>query len=362
LKDEGPILLVSPFDETAIRGGRDMVSAMNLAVLSDLHGDTLLRFRLRPGRSAPRAALLHGHIDGIDDDSIAAINRIISERGVGRVFLDGSNLGALARAIRRERPRVRIITFCHNVETSFFLGALRYSRTPRATAILLTHAMAERAAVRSSDVLICLSHRDGRIMRRIHGRAPDIVLPLAITDSYRSAQHVSDVPVTPYALFVGGGFYANIDGIRWYLRKVAADSGLQTVIVGRGLDGLSDLCRGRSDVLLVGEVDDLAPWYRAAHVVIAPILSGSGMKTKVAEALMHGKHVIGTPEAFSGYDDAIGATAFMGKDAESFGKAVRNAAARELPAFDPAMRALYDRFHSFTAARDRMAEALARSR
>jgi len=35
--------------------------------------------------------------------------------------------------------------------------------------------------------------------------------------------------------------------------------------------------------------------------VILPIISGSGMKTKTAEALMYGKSIIGIKEAFEGY-------------------------------------------------------------
>ncbi|NIJ33736.1 glycosyltransferase [Sphingomonas oligoaromativorans] len=362
MRDERPILLVSPLDETMIRGGRDMVSAMNLAILTDLHGDRLLRYRLSAAKVRRQPALLHGHIDGIDDHSIAAIDRIVGERNMGQVFLDGSNLGGLARAIRRRRPGVRIITFCHNVETSFFFGALRSHRTPKAAAVLLANALAERSAVRSSDILFCLSERDGRIMRRLHGRMPDAVLPLAIADSYREEEEISaDMPKERYALFVGGGFYANIDGIRWYLRKVAPQAGLKTVIVGRGMERLRDLCRER-DACLVGQVADLAPWYRAAHVVIAPILGGSGMKTKVAEALMHGKRVIGTAEAFSGYGPAVLASGDLCRDAGSFAQAIRHAATLDLPAFDPALRALYERFHSFTSARERMADALASSR
>ena len=39
-----------------------------------------------------------------------------------------------------------------------------------------------------------------------------------------------------------------------------------------------------------------------------PIFSGSGMKVKTAEALMYGKFLIGTKEAFEGYeiDEKIG--------------------------------------------------------
>ena len=36
--------------------------------------------------------------------------------------------------------------------------------------------------------------------------------------------------------------------------------------------------------------------------MLFPIFEGSGMKLKTCEALMFGKNIIGTPEAFAGYD------------------------------------------------------------
>ena len=53
---------------------------------------------------------------------------------------------------------------------------------------------------------------------------------------------------------------------------------------------------------VVGTVDCLETWYEKADVVISPIFLGSGMKTKTAEALMYGKPILGTKEAFEGYD------------------------------------------------------------
>ena len=77
------------------------------------------------------------------------------------LFIDGSNLGAAARAIKRTCPRVRVVTFFHNVEARFFLGALRAKPTAKAFGVLLAHYRAERLAVRWSDTIVCLSARDG---------------------------------------------------------------------------------------------------------------------------------------------------------------------------------------------------------
>lgn len=331
-----------------------MLSALNHAILVDLFGERLSVFVPTGARRAV-PALIHGHVDGIDRTSIAALLAHIAERNVTRVVLDGSNRGAAARAIKRHFAHVQILTIFHNVEARFFFGAFRNRPRPRSLAVLIANVVAERAAVKFSDRLLCLSERDSAALERLYGRGADAILPMALLDR-PLASDAFDHP--PYALFVGGGFYANRDGIRWFARNVAPRLSIPTRVVGRGLDDLATEFANGPAIEIVGAVDNLSPWYREAAVVVAPIFDGSGMKTKVAEALLYGKHVVGTAEAFSGYAaDVVGAGSLV-RDADGFVAAIEAVLARRHPAFDPAMRALYDRDHSYAAARARMAQAL----
>ena len=50
------------------------------------------------------------------------------------------------------------------------------------------------------------------------------------------------------------------------------------------------------------DVEDLEEVYEQCHIVISPIFHGGGMKTKTAEAMMYGCPIIGSKEAFEGYD------------------------------------------------------------
>lgn len=349
------MLLIGPPDNDTA-GGRAMLSCVNRAILSDLYGDRLRHFPLARMRQPSLTDMARSWIDGIDGESIERILTLIADGGISEIFLDGSNLGAAARAIRRRYPAVRIVTFLHNVETRFFLGALKARTGPRALAVLIANTCAERSAVRASSLLLCLSTEDSQMLRQIHGRAADAITPLALPDRLR-AMPPADRD-RRFALFVGGGFYANLDGIRWFARKVAPHTQIKTMVIGRGMEALASELTGHPTIRIVGAVDDLAPWYRDAHVVIAPIRDGSGMKTKIAEALMFGKATIGTPQAFAGYDRAVIATGWLCPDAPAFARALNEAAAQDLPAFDPGARALYERLYSFEAARDRMAAVL----
>ncbi len=350
------LLLITLMDPDAPPGGRELLSRLNARALAALFGDRLTVHRLvkRPGPSLVDA--VRGRLNGLDRQEIARIVARVGAVPAAQVFVDGSSLGQVVAPIRRAHPDVRVVTFFHNVEARFFLGAARAKRTALSVALLAATCAAERKAVRHSDAIICLSARDGEMLRRLYGRGADHVSPLALEDALPAPLPAIPPDRERYLLFVGGAFYANRRGVEWFARNVAPRSPLPTVIVGQGMEMLRGELGG--SLRIVGASDDLARWYLGAHCVVAPVFEGSGMKTKIAEALMFGKRIIGTSEAFAGYDPAVIAAGWLADDAPAFLAAIDEAAKADLPAFDPAVRALYEASHSFAAATRRMGEIM----
>jgi hypothetical protein len=84
------------------------------------------------------------------------------------------------------------------------------------------------------------------------------------------------------------------------------------------------------------------------------------MKTKVAEALMFGKKIAGTREAFSGYDQVAAEAGWLCKDAGDFVAVMTSRELAETQRFDPRMRELYEAHHSPEALRRALANVLGR--
>lgn len=355
-------MLVTNKLQAAPSGGREMLCKLNHDALMDLYGSRLVVVELekRPVRAmASVAAAFRGYLDGLDSRAIDVILQKIESAGISRVFIDGSNFGQVAKAVKARFPAVQTITFFHNVEARFFWGSLKRSRSIHALAVLAVNYLAERKSVRHSDRIICLSGRDSRLISRLYGRAATDLSPMALQDrapnerNWRGQDSRED-----FALFVGGVFYANRDGIAWYVENVVPHIRIKTVVVGKGFEAMKAQLERPGKVEVVGAVVSLADWYRDARFVIAPIFDGSGMKTKVAEALMHGKRIVGTPEAFSGYEDISAKAGWVCATAVDFVEAI--AAAQYEPAlmFRPELRALYEEKYSFDAARTRLAGIL----
>lgn len=356
------VMLVTKELQTRPAGGREMLCKLNHEALLQLYGDRLTLLQL-DGKSAgglqrPLRALA-GHIDGLSTHVIQGAVATIRKFGISKVFVDGSNLGAMVAGIKRQLPQVEVATFFHNVEARFFWGSLRLRRTPRALAVLLANYLAERRAVRYSDKRICLSERDSKLLMRVYGQAATHVSPMALQDQF--PPHLADDVAAPperFALFVGGTFYANRAGVAWYVRHVAPGAPIRVVVVGKGFESLRETLEVPSKVQVVGTVDSLAEWYSRAQFVIAPIFDGSGMKTKLAEALMYGKKVVGTPEAFSGYEGVAADAGWVCHTADEFLAAMREATQTIQERFLPELRGIYLRNYSFAAASERLRDIM----
>jgi glycosyltransferase involved in cell wall biosynthesis len=340
-----------------------MLCRLNQEALTAIYGEGLVVLELPRKHVQGLSGVLkafRGHIDGVNAVTIAAMIQRIKEAGAEQVFVDGSNLGGFVAILKRRLPAVEVITFFHNVEARFFWGSLRAKSSLRACAVFVVNYLAERKAVRYSDKRLCLSERDSSLLARYYGRGATHVSPMALEDKMPEAfRKQAALDANAFALFVGGTFYANREGITWFVRHVAPCIRTKIFIVGRGFEALRSQLAIPGKVEVIGPVNDLSDWYRRARFVIAPIFDGSGMKTKVAEALMYGKKLVGTPEAFSGYEGIAAQAGWVCRTADEFVEAVGAADASITLSFDPSLRALYEKTYSFAAAKARLQAILA---
>ena len=356
------LLLLTKGFEQRPTGGRELLCKLNHDALESILGSRLMVFKTNP--SKPKGPFyfvnaFRGHLDGLDTPTVQSALALIQEHGVRKVFVDGSNFGDFVVALKKHMPTIEVITFFHNVESRFFWGAWRAHKTLRSIGVLIANFLAERKAARLSDKRICLSERDSRLLKKLYGKGATHIAPMALEDKL-PATPIAPAPIEtkPFALFVGGNFYANREGIAWFARHVAPRVDIKVCVVGKGMEDIRAQLEIPGRVQVVGPVDSLAEWYRRARFVIAPIFDGSGMKTKVAEALMHGKKVIGTPEAFVGYERVAARAGWCCNSPEEFVSAINTACITITSAFDPELRELFERHFSLAAATVRLAEVL----
>lgn len=232
-------------------------------------------------------------------------------------FIEGSMASTLVKKLSRQGCKVAV--FAHNVEKNLYRQRHLKEKTPLSWVRYHYVRLNEGVTARHATYIISLNERDAEGFISEYGRKPDLILPITFpnhSDSCVDAPHEG----RPYLLFVGSDFFPNVEGIRWFIENVAPHVGRFRICVVGGC------CKNEAvaamalptNVELSGYVDNLNSYYRDASAVIAPIFSGSGMKTKTIEALSYGKTVFGTPEAFAGVKADFSKLGGMCETAEEF--------------------------------------------
>ena len=165
---------------------------------------------------------------------------------------------------------------------------------------------AEKTLLRQADVLVHCSVADHRFFSGLLPEIPQFLAFPTIGNAFIAAvpqaQEIAPIDI----LLVGTGHHANSEGVEWFLTDIwplIASRRYKVSIVG----GVKDMLRQRRPDLydqfndfFIGRVRDLAPYYRSARSVIAPMRSGGGISIKTIEAFALGVPLIGTTKAYRG--------------------------------------------------------------
>ena len=278
-------------------------------------------------------------ISGIDPKQFNKIKHIICTEQIKFIFLDSSLLGLLAKRIKQQYPTVKIITFFHNIEYLYYKRELDISRNTTLRYRLPIIKKNEHAACLYSDAVITLNERDSQQLHSLYGRKTDYSIPITLEDKLPSLPTERDKTDKrlPKMLFVGSYFSMNIEGIQHFVRQILPHTRARLTIVGTGMKQLEEQLGKNEQIEVFDYVEDLSRLYEEADFVVIPIYSGSGMKVKTAEALMYGKYIIGTPEAFTGYSISPETGLLCANDQE-FIVAINSCSHR---GFNPASRKLF---------------------
>lgn len=280
--------------------------------------------------------LRYCYTNGVDEEIVKELIRQSEYYDI--IWLDNSCYGTLAKVLKENGYKGAIVSFFHNIETIYQkrvwwqnLLYVIYNRPIHISEVYAAHY---------SDVVFVLTERDRKSVIKMDTDSNVKILPSTLPDTFVMPTVITKATKERplHLLFVGTSFYANINGLNWFIENVLPNADVKLTIVGHGMDIIPF---PKSDKIEVyGFVDNLSSFYHKCDAVIAPIFEGSGMKTKTTEALMWGKYIIGTPEAFCGFDiderQGISCT-----NKEDFMNAIEKIRVLQIPSYVEASRRLF---------------------
>lgn len=262
-----------------------------------------------------------------DQKMLQAVGRVVAGGRYNGVIAEFSEMGQYLYQ-NPYLPAVHKIISCHRCVTASYekyksLGEVHWRKHIKSIPQLWHLQKYEFSMYRCADRIFVLTAQDRFTMQYY---AQD--LAVSIVPSGVDIRYLQELPPgerEPIILMTGYmNDPANEDGAEWFvhhvwpsLRKKHPD--LTFYIVGAAPSRrIRRLARRDARIIVTGAVEDLRPYRSRARVFVSPVRLGSGMRTKVLEAMAGGLPVVSTSLGMAGIEAQTGVNCLIADTPEIF--------------------------------------------
>ena len=227
------------------------------------------------------------------------LEAVLKEERFDVVHVESIFLTPYLPVIRRYGRGAAVVLRAHNVEHLIWNRVSQSERNPLKKWYLkhlsLTLAAYEREHLNEYDGVVSITENDGQLLREMGCRKPMESIPFGI-----KPEVIENVEEEPGSLFHIGSmdWMPNREGIHWFLDEVwpmvhEQLPGLTLYLAGRKMPA-SLMKKEVPGVRVIGEVPDANYFIASKQINVVPLLSGSGLRVKIIEAMAAGKVVVTT--------------------------------------------------------------------
>lgn len=240
----------------------------------------------------------------------------------------------------------------HNVESLIwermsqnagFLRSKVYSRVARKLKLF------EKKHLKLPDLIIPISQPDNQVFKSWGNKVKSEIIPVGIECSkYIQFQIPSQKPLQ--IGFIGAlDWLPNIEGLNWFLKNVWKPYHLskyaQLNIAGRNMP--DEIMKTKlKNIRFYGDVPNAVNFMSDNHVLIVPLLSGSGMRVKILEGMALGKVIVTSSLGAEGIPVSNGKDIIIADSPEHYAQSIINLATADYHAGNPLGTAAKNLIHS----------------
>ena len=240
-----------------------------------------------------RACLFNG--GNLDFKDYKKTITYIKRNDFNYVYISSSTMGKLVKLIKKYCKNVKVVVSYQNNEKNYSKDMVK-TKGLLYLPLFLCSLYNELCSQKYADFNVFVSDEDRNSMKC---KNPSVTIPVTLKDYYEEIEILNN-ETKPYLLFLGASQFANVEAVKFLINEIAPYVKYKVVIAGSGMD--KAFVNKYDNVEIIGYVKNLNELFKNALAFVMPLYYGSGAKVKVAEALMQGKKIIGTPLSLWGYD------------------------------------------------------------
>jgi glycosyltransferase involved in cell wall biosynthesis len=256
---------------------------------------------------------------------------LFKEESFDIVQLEGLYLAPYLDIIRA-MSSARVVMRSHNIEHEIWERSTEVSHGLKK--VYFRHLAGrirkmETRYINLYDALVPITERDAARFGEMGCTIPVHVTPTGVD----ARQYIPDTALMrfPSVFHIGAlDWIPNQEGLDWFFSEVWPKvleriPDLVFYLAGRNAPAAYRHIKHRN-VVFAGEVNDAHEFIRSGAVMVVPLLSGSGMRIKIIEAMALGKAVVTTSIGTEGISTTHGSDILVADDAVSFARCVADLA------------------------------------
>lgn len=254
------------------------------------------------------------------------LTQLLKQKKFEAIVLE--NLATLnaVKIIRRFDKKVKVIYDAHNVDSN--LAEMAVAKFGMTNKYLVGIKRAESNLFKVVDAIFSCSQQDKDDFIKLNSKLCTSVIPNGVIVAEKFNEGVKK-DFSQYILFCGSlSSSPNSEGLFWFYKNCWNQvkekfPGLKLLVVGSGKapEHLDSMFQDES-VDMIGTVEDVRDWYNKAAISIVPLLTGSGTRLKILEAMSLGVPVISTALGAEGIEYTEGKNIVIQDSAADFSRGV----------------------------------------
>ncbi len=231
----------------------------------------------------------------------------------------------------RKNSAAKLVYRAHNIENQVWTRMSLQKNDPFKRSYLKMHARRIRnyeiQQLNKFDAITVFTPQDKQVIESYGISAPVRVLPVGLNlEKYKPDCTQTEFP----SLFFLGSldWLPNREGMEWFLDNFLkeltnGDLNVKLYVAGNDIPESFDDYEVMGKIFIQGEVDNALEYVNSKAIMIAPLLSGGGMRVKIVEGMAMEKCIISTSLGAEGISYENGKNIIIANNREEFYQAIK---------------------------------------